>query len=106
MAVIYLTDLGSSYFATFYAGDHIESIPVKFLFFAILVCTSIITPEIDLSEKFLKRSTKMDKKFERCKDVKNKSVEDHGKKCRQGKSGAVQAIKCGPLNPRFKNIFD
>lgn len=42
--------------ATFYAGDRIESIPIKFLFFAILACTSIITPEIDLSEKFLKRS--------------------------------------------------
>jgi hypothetical protein len=50
----------SSYFATFYAGDRIESIPIKFLFFAILACTSIITPEIDLGEKFLKRSTKMD----------------------------------------------
>lgn len=52
-------------------GDRIESMPIKFLFFAILTCTSIITPEIDLGEKFLKRSTKMDKEIltvQRCQE--------------------------------------
>ena len=57
----------SFYFHTFYAGDRIELISIKFLFFAILACTSIITPEIDLGEKFLKRSTKMDKNLKGAK---------------------------------------
>lgn len=104
MSVIYFTILGLLISLHFYAGDCIEAIPIKFIFFAILACTSIITPEIDLGEKFLKRSSKMDEQFERCKDVKNKSGEDHDIKCRQGKSGGLS--KQVNVDPVFKNIFD